>query len=453
MYPSRAGWQTGVFLIVSIMFLRGTTAEEIPAVPAQSGAVDALSFPGVKGDGNHDDTEGIQAALNTRAGTVHLPSPPARYLISKALVVYSGQTILMDRNAVIRLADKADSLMLTNDSRSGVDRGIRVQGGIWDGNNANQTPHDFSPQVAYDPARFLGVLIRFNNVKNLRIADLTLKDPESFAVQLGNVEQFTVENVDFDYNLLRPNMDGIHLNGNCRHGRIAHLKGTTNDDMVALNADDGSIAEMARGPITDIQVDGLFSDNGYTAVRLLSAGSPISRVRLSNIVGTYRYNVVSFTHHDVHPGAPSVFESILIDGVFCSKPGKPLANPLPSDAWGCANAPLIWVAPGVVVKSLTIQNLERVERRPGAPDTIVTDAKATVENLHISDAHLVNATESAVSLVRNSGTTGVLNMTDASGVAESGAPRGCLLHNLGTIGERNLSNVSATNMAVYSEGP
>ncbi len=441
------------FWLLIVPLVLGLAVPRSWAADAPAGPTVRVQEYGAVGDGNHDDTEGIQAALDTRAGTVCLPSPPARYVISKALVVHSGQTILTDPNATIRLADKADSLMLTNGDPSGGDRGITVQGGIWDGNNANQTPHDFSPQVPYDPGRFLGVLIRFNNVRNLRIADLTLKDPESFAVQLGNIEQFTIENIGFDYNLLRLNMDGIHLNGNCRFGRLANLKGTTNDDMVALNADDGSIAEMARGPISDIQVDGVFSDNGYTAVRLLSAGSPVSRVRLSNIFGTYRYNVVSFTHHDVHPGAPSVFESILIDGVFCSKPATPLANPLPSDAWGCASAPLIWVASGVLVKSLTIHHLDRVERRPGAPDTVVVDAKATVESLHISDAHLINTTESAVSLLRNSGTIQVLNMANASGIAESGAPRGCLLHNLGTIGERNLSNASATNMVVYSEGP
>lgn len=442
--------RTAVLLIAGLWISVWTVANAQPPVSFGSGAINALSFPGVKGDGLNDDTGGLQAALDTHAGTVYLASPPARYIISKPLVVYSGQTLLLDRNATIRLADKADTLMLTNADPANGDHGITVQGGIWDGNNTNQTPHDFSPEAPYDPARFLGVLMRFNNVRDLRITDLTLKDPESFAVQLGNIERFTVENIDFDYNLLRLNMDGIHLNGNCRFGRIANLKGTTNDDMVALNADDGSIAEMARGPISDIQVDGLFSDNGYTAVRLLSAGSPVSRIRISNIFGAYRYNVISFTHHNVHPGAPSTFESIVIDGVFCSKPEKPLANPLPSDTWACTSVPLIWAAPGVRVKSLNISNLQRVERLPNAPDTIVVDTDAVVERLNISDAHLINTTESAVSLLRNSGTIGVLNMANATGSAESGTPRGFMLDNQGTIREKNLSNVSAENMNMDS---
>lgn len=444
------GLRAAALMMAAAALLQGALAEETPPVHTRPGMLDALSFPGVQGDGRHDDTQGLQAALNAGAGTVYLSSPPVCYLISRALIVHSGQTLLADRNATIRLSDKADALMLTNAGGAGGDRGITVQGGIWDGNNVNQTPHDFSPQVPYDPGRFLGVLIRFNNVRNLRIADLTLKDPESFAVQLANVEQFTVEGIDFDYNLRRPNMDGIHLNGNCRYGRIANLKGTTNDDMVALNADDGSIAEMARGPISDIQVDGLFCDNGYTAVRLLSAGSPVSRVHISNIFGTYRYNVVSFTHHGVHPGAPSVFEGIVIDGVFCSKPTEPLAQALPSDAWGCANAPLIWIASGTQVKSLTIHGLERIERMPGAPDTIVVDAEAAVGSLNVSDAHLINGTETALSLIRNAGTIGVLSVVNASGTVESGVARGYLVHNLGAIGEKHLANLSATNMAIDS---
>lgn len=453
MYWCRRTWQMGAILLACVSASHVVFAGGAQTAQGPPGGVNALSFPGVKGDGQNDDTEGLQAALDTLAGTVYLPSPAKYYLIRRALIVHSGQTLLMDRNAVIRLADKADSLMLTNAEPVAGDRGITVWGGIWDGNNANQTPHDFSPQVPYDPARFLGVLIQFNNVRSLQIADLTLKDPESFAVQLANLEYFTIENIDFDYNLLRPNMDGIHLNGNCRYGRIANLKGTTNDDLVALNADDGSIAEMARGPISDIQVDGLFSDNGYTAVRLLSAGSPVSRIRLSNIFGTYRYNVVSFTHHNVHPGAPSVFESVVIDGIFCSKPGKPLSNPLASDEWGRANAPLIWAAPGTLVESLTVRNLERTECTPGSADTIVVDAEATVESLYVTDARLVNKTESEISLIRNAGTIGVLNVVNASGVSESGSPRGSVIHNLGTIREKNLTNVTVTNMAVDSGQP
>ena len=51
---------------------------------------------------------------------------------------------------------------------------------------------------------------------------------------------------------------------------------TTNDDMVALNADDGSPSEyviqqgMVQGPIHDITIEHLRGESVYTFVRMLS---------------------------------------------------------------------------------------------------------------------------------------------------------------------------------------
>jgi polygalacturonase len=61
--------------------------------------------------------------------------------------------------------------------------------------------------------------MRFNNVKNLSLRGLTLKDPVTFGMQLGNLRQFTIEDITFDYNLKRSNMDGVHVHGNSRWGR------------------------------------------------------------------------------------------------------------------------------------------------------------------------------------------------------------------------------------------
>ena len=50
------------------------------------------------------------------------------------------------------------------------------------------------------------------------------------------------------------NMDGVHLDGWCHHGKISNLRGTCFDDMVALNANDGQCAQE-EGDITDIDID------------------------------------------------------------------------------------------------------------------------------------------------------------------------------------------------------
>ncbi len=401
-------------------------------------------LPGVLGDGINDDTAGIQAALDSGTGKIYLPQPPRHYLIRKTLLIHSRQSLILDRHATIRLADHADVPMLTNADHQKGNEGITVIGGIWDANNVNQTQHDFSDaNQPFDPARWIGILMQFNHVLNLRVAHLTLKDPESFGIQLGNLREFTIEDITFDYNMLRLNMDGVHLNGDCHQGRIMNLKGATNDDLVALNADDGALAEMTRGPITDIQVDGIFAENGYTAVRLLSAGSPVCRIRISNIFGSFRYYGVSFTHHDVHPGAPSVFEDVVIDGVFCSKP--PLSAPIfqDPDNWARTELPLIWVAGGTLVKNLHIKNLQRTETQPKPPDTIVVDQGAEIEYLGISDVSLSTTSGGKYSLLTNRGTIHALNLTNIYAKALNQESGNFALKNTGTIHQKNLTHIVA----------
>ena len=89
---------------------------------------------------------------------------------------------------------------------------------------------------------YTGVAIRFFHVKNLYIKALTMKDPITFAVQMAKIYQATVDDITFDFNYGNPfpgNMDGIHLDGDCRFVSITNLKGSCYDDLVALNADDG----------------------------------------------------------------------------------------------------------------------------------------------------------------------------------------------------------------------
>lgn len=412
--------------------------------------LNVLTLPGVLGDGIHDDTAGLQAALDSGAAVVHLPRPPACYLISRTLALHSGQTLLAERNAVIRLADHAHAHMLTNADHGTRSRGITVRGGIWDGNNAHQTceyhENGFNWRVPYDPARYLGVLMQFNNVEDLRICELTLKDPEAFGIQLGNLRRFTVEDIAFDYNLLKLNMDGVHLHGNCCEGRLANLKGATNDDLVALNADDGWMYEMSRGPITDIQVDGIWSDNGYTAVRMLSGGSPIRRVRVSNIFGTFRYYLCTMGNYGVHPDEPSEISDIVFDGVFASKPTERGEGGAPSDEHAIHHFPFFVVEGGTLVRNLLVNNLIRTERVADAPPCFHISEGARVEHLGLCNASLVNLAATPLDLLHNEGLIESLALVNVHGRAEGGEPRGVLLRNRGTIEQRELANVTVRNL-------
>ena len=91
-------------------------------------------------------------------------------------------------------------------------------------------------------------------------------------------------------------MDGIHLDGGCRRGRIIDLSGTTHDDLVALNADDVWCAQTCA-EISDILVDGIRTDCAHSAVRMLSAPNPVRRVTIRNVFGCFYCYGIGFTQY------------------------------------------------------------------------------------------------------------------------------------------------------------
>lgn len=411
-------------------------AQQTPIVPAA----------GLVGNGTHDDTAAIQALLDSRRALVYLPSPPKHYLISKPLRIYSNQTLQLDRFTVIRLKDGSDCLMITNDDHERGNENVALVGGVWDMHNEGQSLAEYQKtriwKGTYDPARYLGVLMRFNRIKRLTLRGLTLKDPVTFSAQLGHLTEFTIEDITFDHNLKRTNMDGIHVHGDSRQGRITNLKGATNDDLVALNADDAGIFEMSRGPIEDVVVDGIWANDGFTAVRLLSAGSPVRRVRLANIFGTYRYNAVSFTNHKVHPGTESTFEDISIHGLFCGKSTMGMKTD-PSEP-GNSNLSLIWIDAPAVVSGLTMSDIRRTETTwPAA--TLLVEPGATIKSLQLTQATVFNHTPGPLDLLVNHGTIENLSLNQVHLEATAGPVRGAVLKDRGETRRKDLQQVSVVN--------
>ena len=85
--------------------------------------------PRLYGDGVHDDTDALQAMLDTRAGLVAPPAPQAHDLISRTLVVHSGQALRFDRWTRIVFAPRSNGLMLRNERQEGEsDRRIALVG-------------------------------------------------------------------------------------------------------------------------------------------------------------------------------------------------------------------------------------------------------------------------------------------------------------------------------------
>lgn len=331
------------------------------------------------GDGIHDDYEAIQELLDSRNPQIVLPVPAKNYLISKTLKIYSNQQFILPRYTVIRMADMSNCYMMANADPENGNCNFTVEGGIWDYNNQGQGPNPFHYPHPDHPD-YIGFMFFFHNVKNFRFAHMTFKDPINFCLTLDKASYFTVEDITFDFNYGNPwaeNMDGVHLDGNCHYGVIRNLKGACYDDLVALNSDEGS-----NGPITHIEVDGIFCEGCHSAVRLLTRLNRVEHIHIHNVHGSFYQYCVGFT--DLDKSVPGdyigYFNNILLENFHISKaPRIPIHH---KDGMG--HFPMIWFEDGTSYGNIIVRNINREERVNDIP--LVTAEKTTkVDYLKLED--------------------------------------------------------------------
>ena len=196
---------------------------------------------GAYGDGIHDDTSAIQKLLD-ECGEIYIPD--GKYLITRPLIIHDNTYLRASKFAHFRLGDHAQCSLMDNDGlyKRCTNFNITVEGGIWDGNNGMQqrkiipdenVPCDYDEYIENQLAIFM---IRFVHTKNLTVKNITFKDPSSYAIHIADAQYFKVENVTLDYNIEKLNMDGVHIQGPARFGKISGVYGDANDDHVALCA-------------------------------------------------------------------------------------------------------------------------------------------------------------------------------------------------------------------------
>jgi len=388
------------------------------------------------GDGIHDDTAGIQEALDERKSAVYLPAPSKHYLISKTLQIHSKQTLLLDRFTEIRLAPRSDCLMITNDNPTGSNEQIAIIGGIWNMDNQQQSPNPIAgmlgiSRLSYDPHRYWGICMRFVNVRNFTLKSVTFRDPVTYCTQFARMEYFGIDDVTFDfqhYNPLPYNMDGIHLDGYCRFGSITNIKGVSNDDVVALNADDMEGESPCFGPIEDIVIDGIYARDCHSAVRLLSSGSHVHRISISNVFGTYYQYGIGFTKFFISRKGMGDFDDIILKNIHCSK--APRHTHYLKD--GGPVFPLVWCERDVKIGRLSIENFHRTEENVPI-QSIGIDSGATVDSLMVSDASFKNLTNQNAHFLVNNGTIQSLVFNNVKMTA--GSPDDKLIVDNGAIEE------------------
>ena len=395
-------------------------------------------FSNIHGNGIDDDTSAIQKLLDSGRSCVELPPPEKHYLISRPLEIGSGQELRLPRFAVIRLADHSDCMMLRNRTPEEGNRHIRVTGGIWDANNMGNTPNlgavicerrltepDFTIEDPYGPGfnrnRRIGEIMYFENVQDFELADLTFRNPTTYAFHACLLSYFAISNIEFDFSTWNPqkaNMDGIHLDGCCHHGKISNLRGTCWDDLLALNANDGGCA-FREGPITDIDVDGIYCDYCHSAIRLLSTQPEafIKRISIRNIHGNFYRYAVGLTHFFEDRETRGVFDDISISDCFVGK------APMPEDIpWGkyLEHFAPIYCDASIDVGSLCITRLFREETCEALP-TITTKPTTCVEALTCCDCVNTNCLKEPLVFLKNAGRIGNLTLQNIHCVSAPGA--------------------------------
>lgn len=387
------------------------------------------------GDGVHNDAPAIQEMLDSGICEVALPAPRAHYCIGTTLRVHSNQTLRLPETAEIRLLPSSSCPMLTNAERPAHD--VVIVGGIWNCNNTEQDPNPIKTMIekipthlsgdpnyvaTYERIGHLGVGMSFDHVDRFTIRDLTVKNPVTFSVRMAYMTHFTVENIRFDQNFGNPtaeNMDGIHIDGGCRFGCVRNVQGTCYDDIIALNADDNY-----DGPISDIQVDGVFGENSLRGVRLLSIKSPVSRISISNVFGTYYQNAVGLTYYFPRSGTRGKMSDITIKNIYGSNaPRRPEYRKGDNSYYFFQ---YVWVDGDLDIDTLTVDGLYRDEKIANVASFKVCEG-AKIGRLSLMNVRCRNSTPNKYPFLINEGEIDKLYMynVDADGAL--------LIDNHGTI--------------------
>ena len=371
------------------------------------------------GDGIHDDTLALQALLDRR-GIIMLDKP-GNYLVSRTLIIHSDTRFILSPGAKLLAAPMSKCALIENEhfAGGGRDQNIEIIGGIWDGNCDNMGLDAVYEAIhredqPYSPSLFKGKLIRFARVDRIVLEKMVVRDPVSYGIQIADVMGFVVRDMFFDYNCHFGTTDGVHINGPAYNGVIENLCGTTNDDMVSLTTIDETHAEVTVGEIVNVDIRNISATNGYSGVRLLSAGNfDIRCVRINGVYGEYRHNAVLISHHNTRPNTKIWFDDIVIEHIHCTK----CPRELPEDGfryWDKHNnrLPIVWIETGIEAGNITLRDITRHEKHNTQGYLVQIDKGARIERLVMENIHQSTDPDVSAPFVLNEATAGRLIQRD-----------------------------------------
>jgi hypothetical protein len=208
-------------------------------------------------------TAALQAALDAQ-GSLYIPVRAKPYYLDGPLILKSGQKLVADPKAEIRLKPGCNTCMVRNEhvvtlntkpvpADLPVDTDIAIEGGIWTtlasaaSNNGNERGHSTKDKPVFGTH---GVIL-LQNVRRVSVKNVTIRQSRPFGVHLANVHAFTVENITLE----AQRRDGVHVNGPASDGLIRGVRGDSHDDNVALNAWEWKNYAPSYGPIERVVIE------------------------------------------------------------------------------------------------------------------------------------------------------------------------------------------------------
>ncbi len=241
----------------------------------------------------------IQEALEA-SNHVVIPELDFPVLLDRPIVLSSGKRLSVDTNTVLHLAEGTGGCFVRNKNLvdgtlheaviEEPDSNIIIEGGIWEGGKRGCSVNDDNPVMHNMGGALLGVIF-FENCRNFKIRNITVRHCEFDGILINLCENFIIEDIFFDDHY----KDGVHVNGPAYNGTIRRMHGKAGDDFVALNAWDWEGSAVSYGPIENIVVEDITCDGGE--IRLLPGrktykdGSktecPINNTSFNRIKGIY----------------------------------------------------------------------------------------------------------------------------------------------------------------------
>lgn len=199
---------------------------------------------GVKGDGMHDDTLGLQAAI---ADSQEVLLPPGTYMVSRPLVLPSGFWFHGSGMATILEKAKAYSHVFVNAAApnhgTNFDESIRLSDFMIDcaGNGTQVGAAEMTANGH----------IQFSYCTGIQIERVKLVngDPTLYAIHLQNVTNASLSHVT-----LQTEKDGIHIGPGCESVGIYDSSLTTGDDAIAIMPEDYPRTQNRCDDIVNITV-------------------------------------------------------------------------------------------------------------------------------------------------------------------------------------------------------